>query len=616
MVENLPIAAAYLGRGMLSLNAAAEELLAYSSDEINTLDAWFKRLCGADAEDLRRLYEKDRRDGFPRSRVFSVTRKDGESRTLEVTAFRDGDGEVWLLHDVSDDHKIRDELRQAESRTQAILDSAVDGIITMDELGIVESINPAAEVMFGYAADEVIGSNVKMLMPSPYQEEHDDYLCRYRETGRRKIIGIGREVVGRRKGGASFPLDLAVGEFFHGEKRSFVGTVRDITERQRLEDQFQQAQKMEAIGQLAGGVAHDFNTLLGTITGYSEMLLDRLDEGDPLHRAAEQIHRGAGRGAALTRQLLAFSRHQARCPEVLDLNTVLGEMDDMLRRLIGEHIELVCSRGHNLGRVWVDAGQIEQVIMNLVINASDALPRSGRVIVETRNVHLGAAMSNEIDVLEAGRYVLLTVTDNGEGMNEITRRRLFEPFFTTKPLGKGTGLGLSTVFGIVKQSRGGLTVDSEVGRGTTFSIYLPRREEEIEHQQPTMEKDAPAAGVETVLLVEDDEMFRGLLGEVLESRGYEVLAAEDGAAALDLSGRHQGLIHLLVSDMVMPGGMSGVDLARHLSPTHPAMKVILMSGYTDEDLAQRDLGSHAGHFLQKPFSTKDFLRTVRESLDR
>lgn len=620
MVEKLPAAAIYVGRETLFLNRAAEELLGYDRAEITTLAHWFARLLGASAEEFRRFHDHGRRADIPRPRTFSVIHKDGEPRLLEIVVYRDESGEMWLLHDVSDRLKAEDDLRQAETRTQAILDSAVDGIITMDEAGKVQSINPSAEVMFGYAAEEVVGRNVKMLMPSPFREEHDDYLRQYLETGRRQIIGIGREVIGRRKGGATFPLDLAVSEFFHGEKRAFVGTLRDITERKRLEDQFQQAQKMEAIGRLAGGVAHDFNTLLGTITGYAEMMLERLAPDHSLRRAAEQIHRGADRGAALTRQLLAFSRHQVRRPEALDLNTVLDGMDDMLRRLIGEHIDLVCSRGHELGRVWADAGQVEQVIMNLIVNACDALPHGGRIKVEVRNADLSAAMSNEIDVLEPGRYVLLTVTDNGSGMDETTRRRLFEPFFTTKPVGKGTGLGLSTVFGIVKQSAGGLRVKSELGQGATFGVYLPRWEGEVEEVKASREETTPTAGVETILLVEDDQMFRELLEEILDRQGYNVLVAEDSAQALDRCGRYADPVHLLVSDIVMPGSITGVDLAQHLAQPHPEMKVILMSGYTGDELAQRDLaqddtGRADRRFLQKPFSTRDFLSTVRELLD-
>jgi two-component system cell cycle sensor histidine kinase/response regulator CckA len=511
------------------------------------------------------------------------------------------------------------ELQQSGARTQAILDCAVDGVITIDELGNIISANPSAEVMFGYSVEELRGHNVKMLMDTPYRQEHDEYLRRYRDTGRRRIIGIGREVVGRRKGGATFPMDLAVSEFFHGEGRSFVGTIRDLTEHRRLEDQFRQAQKMEAVGRLAGGVAHDFNTLLGTITGYSEMLLDGLPPDDPLRRAAEQIRRGAERGAGLTRQLLAFSRRQVLQPEVLSLKDILDDIDDMLGRLLGDDVELQRVEDPGLGQVRVDAGQIGQVMMNLVVNAADAMHRGGRIVIETCNVELDELASAKIGAPAAGSYVLLAVRDTGCGIDAETRKHLFEPFFTTKELGKGTGLGLSTVFGIVKQSGGGIAVESEVGQGTTFKIYLPRWEAAPEDDVAAPMVTAPVAstaGAETVLLVEDDEMFRDLLAEVLAAQGYSVLTAAEPAEALVARDQHEGVIDLLVSDMVMPGGMTGSDLARQLTERAPEMKVILMSGYTDEDLAERDVGGHTELFLQKPFSTKSFLGSVREVLER
>ncbi|HEX9733751.1 MAG TPA: PAS domain S-box protein [Thermoanaerobaculia bacterium] len=664
-------------------------------------------------------------------------------------------GLVWLVRDVTErkraEEHVRDserslkrargQLEQSLARTQGILDSAVDGILTIDERGIVQSINPSAVAMFGYAAEEVVGRNVRVLMPPPYHEEHDDYLRRYLETGDRKVIGIGREVVGRRKDGTTFPLDLAVAEFFLGHRRAFVGTLRDvtqrheieealrrereyaeslvetapaivlvldvggrivrfnrymeelsgyrldevrgrdwfttflpnadrelvrevfaevlrgdathatntiatreghereiewrntllrdaagetsgilaigldITERRRLEEQFRQAQKMEAIGRLAGGVAHDFNTLLGSITGFSEMLLDGLEGGDPLQRAAEQIFRGAQRGAALTRQLLAFGRRQVLQPRVLALGSVVADMDDMLRRLIGEDVELVHRDGEPCGAVRVDSGQLEQAIMNLAVNSRDAMPRGGRIVIETRDVELSAADAADSDLAAPGRYVMLAVSDDGCGMDETTRRRLFEPFFTTKELGKGTGLGLSMVYGFVKQSGGGITVESQADAGTTFRIYLPRAEGEAVAavHAPPAAASAATAGSETVLLVEDDEMFRGLLCEVLAAKGYQVLSAPEPAAALGLLGEHRGSLDLVVSDLVMPG-MTGTELVDHVRAEHPETKVILMSGYTDEDLAERGATGDGEPFLQKPFSTKVFLQVVRDVL--
>ena len=675
--------------------------------------------------------ERRRAGGTP-SRWFS----------MRITAF-DGGGPARLVvarEDVTERRLAEEALRQSMNRTQLILDSAVDGIITIDDGGTIASINPAGERMFGYAASELIGRNVSVLMPSPDREAHDGYLSRYLETGRKKIIGIGREVVGQRRDGTTFPLDLAVSEVFIGGQRTFMGTLRDVTERKEieealrherdfaeglvetaqvivlvldtearivrfnryfeeisgyslnevkgrdwfttflpswdhqrirrafaralanmptignvnpivtkagderqiewysktlrnavgeitgvlatghditerleLEEQFRQAQKLEAVGRLAGGVAHDFNTLLGSILGYGEMLLDRLDAADTLRRPVEQIRRGAERGAALTRQLLAFSRRQVLKPEVLDLRAVLADMDDMLRRLIGADFELAVRHDPDLAPVKVDAGQIQQVIMNLVVNACDAMAGGGRIEIATENVDVDETHNDRPSVLAPGRYVRVNIADTGCGMDEETRQQIFEPFFTTKEKGKGTGLGLSTVYGIVRQSGGGVAVDSRLGEGTRFKVYLLRSEETpaaASVEAPTAE---PERGSETVLLVEDDEMFLDLLGEVLDANGYDVLAAGDPAQAMTLSDGHPGEVDLLITDMVMPG-MSGKELAARLTDERPAMKVLLMSGYSDESLEERGVSSDAG-FIQKPFSTRELVRKVRQRLD-
>ncbi len=663
--------------------------------------------------------------------------------SLRITAFGGGGPSrlVVARDDITERRRTEEALRQSMNRTQLILDSAVDGILTIDAKGIIESVNPAAERMFGYAASELVGRNVGVLMPSPDRERHDGYLERYQETGRKKVIGVGREVEGRRRDGTTFPLDLAVSEVFIGGERTFMGTLRDVTERKEieealrhqrdfaeslvetaqvivlvldtdarivrfnryfeeisgfsleevrgedwfktflpmrdherirqafaralnsmptvgninpivtktgverqiewysktlrdadgeitgvlatghditerldLEEQFRQAQKLEAVGRLAGGVAHDFNTLLGSILGYGDILLDRLGAGDPLRRPVKQIRRGAERGAGLTRQLLAFSRRQVLKPEVLDLRSVLAEMDDMLRRLIGADYELEHRHDLELGPVKVDAGQIQQVIMNLVVNACDAMAGGGRIVIAAENVDVDETHADRAAVLAPGRYVRIRVSDTGCGMDEQTRKQVFEPFFTTKEQGKGTGLGLSTVYGIVRQSGGGVAVDSQPDEGSTFKVYLLRSEEQVAAAAAEAVADAPPErGSETVLLVEDDEMFLDLLSEVLEGSGYNVLAASDPAQAMELSGRHPGTVDLLISDMVMPG-MSGKDLAGRLAPQRPDMKVLLMSGYSDEALEERGVSSESG-FIQKPFSTRELVREVRRSLD-
>jgi PAS domain S-box-containing protein len=518
------------------------------------------------------------------------------------------------------------ERRQSLARTQAILATAVDAFVTIDEHGRIQSLNPSAERMFGYEARELVGQNVKVLMPSPWKEEHDRYLGRYLETGERRIIGIGREVMGQRKDGVTFPIELAVAEARVGSERLFVGSIRDVSERQRLEEQFLQSQKMEAVGRLAGGVAHDFNTLLASILGYSEMLLDDLpgeggDEVERLRRSAAQIQRSAERGATLTRQLLTFSRPQPRERQLLDLNEVARGTQDMLSRLVGEQIEIRHELAPRLGRVEADRSQVEQVLMNLVVNAADAMPRGGRLTVRTLEIEVGGEPGDED---ATAPVVALEISDTGHGMDADTRRRIFEPFFSTKEEGKGTGLGLSTVYAIVGQSGGSVSVVSAPGEGATFRVSLPRVEPAPEPGETEVEAAPPApvaaaGGSETVLLVEDDEMFRGLLAEVLEALGYRVIAAASPDDAVEAVGRLESRadrIDLLVTDLVMPG-RSGYDLSRELRQQRPDLKVILMSGYSDETLEDRieSEGERSPPVMRKPFSTRDFARRVREVLD-
>jgi signal transduction histidine kinase/CheY-like chemotaxis protein len=377
----------------------------------------------------------------------------------------------------------------------------------------------------------------------------------------------------------------------------------------------QSVQKMEAIGRLAGGIAHDFNNLVQAIGGYTEILLRRLPEHDPLRRHAEEIKKAGDRAAALTRQLLAFSRQQVMQSKVLDLNTVVANVEALLRRLIGEDIELETILEQGLGAVRADAAQLEQVLMNLAVNARDAMPDGGTLTIETRNVELTRADQREAFAIQTGPYVLLAVSDTGCGMDAETRARAFEPFFTTKPPGHGTGLGLSTVYGIVKQSGGYIWVDSEPGLGTRVRIYLPRVDlpvETLEARRP-LPSSAPR-GTETLLLVEDEEGVRDLIREWMGGHGYTVLAAANGLEALDLAEAYQGRIHLLIADVVMPQ-MGGPALASRLLPLRPDMKVVYVSGYADEAIGDPELLRDGAAFLQKPFTLDSLLRQVREILD-
>lgn len=397
----------------------------------------------------------------------------------------------------------------------------------------------------------------------------------------------------------------------------------DITESVRTEEmlrekeeQLLQAQKMEAVGRLAGGIAHDFNNFLTAINGYSDLMISRLKEADPLRSEVEEIRKAGKRAASLTRQLLAFSRKQVLQPKVLDLNSILAGIGSMLKRLIGEDIELVTFPGEGLGSVKADPGQIEQILMNLVINSRDAMPEGGKLTLETSNLEISGTYVRERATVNAGPYVVLAVSDTGCGMDEATKSRLFEPFFTTKELGKGTGLGLATVYGIVKQSGGYIWCYSEAGRGTCFKIYLPRVDEKAEaihqgHDRP----DRALRGTETVLVVEDEESVRQLVVECLKMRGYHVLSASDGAKALMVSEYHEGPIHLVVSDVVMPG-MKGPEVVKKISEKRPDVKVLFMSGYSDGAVVHHGFLCADNAFIEKPFGLENMAQKVREILDR
>jgi PAS domain S-box-containing protein len=613
------------GGRIVEANPTYREMLGYSEEELRQRTVFDlthpedvprnRELFAELAAGIRSSYQLEKR----------FVRQDGSVfwGRLTVYPLREEGGTVThhigLVEDISEYRRSQEALRESTERLQAVLNAAVDGIVIIDTAGIIQSVNPAVREMFGYAPEELVGRNVKILMPPPFREEHDGYIARYLATGEARIIGIGREVEGRRRDGSTFPLDLAVSKVRHGDEVFFLGMLRDISERMRLEAEIRQAQKMEAIGRLAGGVAHDFNTLLGTIRGYSEMLLGALPGEETLRRHVEQIHRAALRGAQLTRQLLLFSRRQELDARAVDLGKLLADLDVMLERLIGEDVRLVRQLEPRLDPVWGDPGELHQVFLNLVVNACDAMPSGGSLTLALSNLEAGREIAIEGGRLPPGPYVLLQVADTGTGMTEEVRRRIFEPFFTTKGPGEGTGLGLSTVHAIVRRSKGGIAVESQPGQGTTFRIYLPCAAEAVK-AEPAVEAEVAAAagdageGRETILLVEDDDMFRGLLRTVLEGQGYRVLAAENPAAALELAAAHGDSLQLLLSDMIMPGG-TGVELARQLGELYPGLKVFLMSGYTDGALASRDVdATTADAFLEKPFATQELLRRIRQLL--
>jgi two-component system cell cycle sensor histidine kinase/response regulator CckA len=468
-------------------------------------------------------------------------------------------------------------------------------------------VNVALCRLYGYTPEEF--RNLK-LTDLQSEEEAERFLRQAtRPTGPAPVVWRHRT-----KDGTLIDVEVAVQDIQYSGRPAELAVVMDVSGRRQLEDQLRQSQKMEAVGMLAGGVAHDFNNLLTIITGYSQLILNSLGPTDPNRHSVEQIMKAGERAAALTKQLLAFSRRQVLQPRVLDLNKLVESLSTMLQRLIGEDIDLRLVLPPDLGRVSADPGQVEQVLMNLAVNARDAMPKGGVLTIETANVALDREYASHHINTKPGGYVLMAVSDNGLGMDQATKERLFEPFFTTKSPGRGTGLGLSTVFGIVKQSGGGLEVYSELGTGTTVKVYLPRIDQPA-HVEAEKLKTAAARGHETILLAEDDEMVRTLVRETLERAGYRVLAGSDPVEARRAAEAHSGPIHLLITDVVMPK-VNGRELADQLAVRRPGMKVLYMSGYTDNAVLNSGILQKEVAFLQKPFTPAALIDKVREVLER
>ncbi len=497
---------------------------------------------------------------------------------------------------------------------RAILDSASQAIITCGKNGEILASNSRTAEMFGYALDELVGQTVETLMPEALREGHARHRAGFTETPRVRPMGSGLDLLARRKDGTEFPVEISL-SYVNSELYGLlaIAFVTDISQRKILEAQLLQSQKLEAVGRLAGGIAHDFNNLLTVISGYDSILLNRLSPQDPLRGYCEEIQKSAERAAALIRQLLAFSRKQVIQPKIVDLNTLLNETEKMLRRLIGEYIEMAFLHQKDVWNVRVDPGQMTQVVINLVINARDAIGSAGRIVLETANRTLDEEYAKTHLGVKPGQYVMLAVSDNGAGMDSETRKRIFEPFFTTKAEGAGTGLGLATVYGIVKQNGGDIWVYSEKGKGSTFKIYLPRAVDPLSDLEKAAESQAE--GTETILVVEDEEGVRRMIGEVLRGRGFTVLEACDPVEAIQISHRHEGTIHLLLTDVVMPGS-TGRQLADELAKSRPRMHVLYMSGYTENVVEHQGVLEPGVHFLGKPFTFQELLHKIGEVLPK
>ena len=503
-------------------------------------------------------------------------------------------------------------LRRSEINFRSLVTHAPYGVCRCSSDGILLDVNPALVAMLGYSSGKnLVGRNLANL----YSDSQQWFSLADSLHLLEKFQGLPADWLRDDRTVVSVRLS---GRAFRDERNTifFELFAEDVTERRALEQQLRQAQKMEAVGRLAGGIAHDFNNLLMVISGYSEFLLGQLGDEPTLRGHAQEIANAAGRATSLTRQLLAFSRKQMLAPKIVDLNSVVTENVKMLTRLIGEDIDLVMVPGPDIGAVKADPGQIEQVIMNLAVNARDAMPHGGKLTIETANVTLDATYARFHAPVKPGDYVMLAISDTGIGMDADTQAHIFEPFYTTKGL-KGTGLGLSTVYGIVKQSEGYIWLYSEAGKGTSFKIYLPRFSatgEVLVTQPVAAEADQLAPGHETILLVEDEENLRRLAHQYLENQGYTVIDAPDGATAIQISQAHKGPIHLLLTDVIMPG-INGRELANQVSPTRPEMRVLYMSGYTENHIGHNGTLDQGITLLQKPFTLPALKAKVREMLD-
>ena len=594
---------------ILRFNPACQEVSGFLDDEIVGRPYW-ELLIPPEAVEARRdeFIRLISHGGSTQDEVSWVA-KDGTPRIIAWThnAVPDETGRpayvVATGRDVTEERRSREALRRTEERLEGILQT-IDDFVWSQDAATREMlyISPSVERIYGFKP-EAMKANTRIWLEVIHPDDRErvaSYLPSLLADGR---ANAEYRIV-REDGSIRWVHDRAWAIHDEaGKTVRFDGIVRDVTDQKHLESQFRQSQKMEAVGLLAGGIAHDFNNLLTAIGGYAELLLERLDAGDPRREQAEAVKRAGLRAAALTRQLLAFSRRQVLQPRVVDLNELVGDMEPLLRRVVGEDVEIVVKRAPGLGAVRVDASQVEQVLMNLVVNARDAMPDGGRLTIRTENV-----------VIDAGSHVALGVSDTGVGMDEAVRSRIFEPFFTTKPLGKGTGLGLSTAYGIVEQSGGHIEVESTVGSGTTFRVLLPLCQESWIPEGPTVGESRKPAAAATLLLVEDEPTVRELAYEILAADGYDVITAADGREALEAARRHADRIRLVITDIVMPQ-MGGLELVEGLAGVIPEAPVLFMSGYSESAVRGEPRFALGAGFLQKPFTPSELLRHAREALE-
>ena len=636
LLEALPDAIIAVDRDgtIVQANSQAQELFDYERDELigQRVEMLVPESYRGDHQQHRQSFTE-----APRTRRMGADlelygrRRNGSEFPVEISlspiSTEGGTFVLSAIRDISDRKRIDEELRRANeelhrrtveqlgeyrSRLASIIDTSEDAIISKDLNGIISSWNKGAERIYGYTQQEAIGKHISMLAPSDRKDEIPEILKKIAQGESVEHYESARVTKDGRQLDVSLslsPLRDAIGDVIGASV-----IARDITAQKRAEKQLHQAQKMEAIGRLAGGVAHDFNNILGIINACGEFLRDRIDSTGESFVYVDNIRKATERGRSLTKQLMAFSRSSVIQPRILDLNERLREVSKLLRPLLGEDIEILIVSKSPAAVVEADPGQLDQIVVNLAVNARDAMPRGGKFILETTAAKFDGEFAEQHQVMPPGRYVVLAVSDTGSGMDEATISRIFEPFFTTKEIGKGTGLGLATVYGIVKQSAGHIMVYSEPGHGTTFKIYLPSADHKIGlASKSEVEPVSPKRQGTTILLVEDDEIMRSLTRQMLQDHGYHVIDADDGKSALEWVQSNKGPVDLLLTDVVMRR-MSGPELVERLSASQPNLKVVYMSGYTGELMAEREVLSRNITLLEKPFSRTALLNTIHKTL--
>ena len=551
------------------------------------------------------IYFEDRAESVPMEPVFLLEAEGlyATSEPLQKTFV----GTQGIARDITDRKKTEGEISMLAQALKCISEC----VTVTDLKNKIIFVNDAFLQKYGYESHELIGKPISIVRGDNFQNEPVEEILPATMGG-----GWKGEVLNKKKDGSEFPVHLSTSVIndHNGYPLALIGVATDITERKRLETQLQQSQKLEAIGKLAGGIAHDFNNLLTVIQGYSDLLLAKISVNDPINNQIRQIYDAANRAESLTGQLLAFSRKQLMKPRVIDLNSLIHEMEDMLKRLIGADIKFVINMNSELGKIKADPGQIEQVIMNFAVNARDAMNNGGTLTIETVNTKIDQRFKDDYPEAIVGNYIELKISDTGFGMDKETQAHIFEPFFTTKEKGEGTGLGLATVYGIIKQSGGYIYVHSELTKGTTFNLYFPRVDEPLDKEEKSKIADTSLYGDETILVVEDQDEVRQLILDALKLYGYNVLEAPHGGSALLTCEKHQGEIDLIISDIVMPQ-MNGQELVERLIPLQPQMKVLFISGYSENVFSDRNTLDPGTLYVQKPFTPIELLGKMRFVLD-